>query len=329
MQSFNAKRSRKIQTTALGYSDDFDLQVKLGLLLGERLVLWDTVIRSILSKPDSLVDLDELGKTVNGLLLLRPIAETGDLVLLPQPKTWLDRANRYYRLMPDEARTSNTFKGYLNANALLEEGFILHPYLMQNEHEYQRTINSSFVINSSYYSKEKADYHSSLLRVLKNKKLSFFDKVNASEFYKTIKNIDHGALNQLKRKLAEKLSFPNCGMSPEEKEQWIDGVEAELESFAPNVNRCITSIRLDSGFAGIGALSATFGVVNSAASAGAFAAIFSGLGAIGSIGTFIQKIFRPPKDPILYQVFSQLNQAAQTQTIKIIQDEMDIPGRPQ
>ena len=326
MQSFGTRRPLKIQTTAVGYSDDFDLQVKLGLLLGERLVLWDTVLLSILTKSDDMVDLEKLGEVVNGFLQLRPIVEAGDLVLLPQPKTWLERAAKYYRLMPVEASVSNTFKGYVNPSALLEEGIVLHPYLMHDQMDYQRSMQNLPISNSPYYSLEKANYHYSLLRVLKNRNLAFLGDIDATEFYETINKIDRGAMRQLQRKLAVKLSFPHRGMSPEEKEQWLDEIVAELEAVTPKISHRFTAYRLDSGFTGLSALKATFGIIADAKSAGVFSAIISGLGALGNIGSYLQKVFNTPKDPVLYQIFTQLKRAEEAQSLKEIQDEMSIPG---
>ncbi len=326
MQSYSTHKIHRIQTTAVGYAESFDMQVKLGLLLGQRLILWDTVVLSILSVSDDEVDLNTLGKVANGLIQLRPLANAGALILLPQPKTWLERAAKYYSLMPSEATVSSTFKGYVNAVALLQEGIVLHPYLMQNQMDYRKTIESLPKSVSPYYSKEKAGYHHSLLRILKSANLEFLDNIDAVRFYKEIHDMGKGVMRQFQRELAQKLSFPQSAMSDEEKEQYLDEIVEELEGAIPSVMRNIKSQHVDSSHAGVKAIQATFGLIADAGTAGAFSAILSGLGAIGSVRTFLKKIETKSVDPILFQVFSQLKTASEFQLSQEIQDESNVPG---
>jgi hypothetical protein len=326
MQSFSTKESGKIQTTAVGYSEDFSLQVKLGLLLGERLVLWDTVILSILKRPDDQIDISTLGFVANAYIQLKPIVEAGALIILPQPKMWLERAAKYYYAMPKEVAKNDILKGYINASALLQEGFILHPYLIENEKNYRNIVEKLPIHKSQYYSIEKADYHYTLAKILKNKTLAFLTDIDVANFFTALCSSENGALRKFQRKLSQKISFPNCGLSPQEKEKWIDEIISELETFVPKVNQQMSSHRVESGFMGLSALQATFGVFADAGSAGLLSVIFSGLGALGGVGSYLKTVFNPPKDPVIYQAFTKLNAELEKQFLRELQDIASLPG---
>lgn len=123
-------RSKSVQTSGVGLAEDFNAFVNLGLLIGERVVLWDTVILGALFPTDGELDVSYLCEIAVEYALLGPAIKNGHVVILPHPGTWLERCQRYYQAVYDIDDVSPTFSGYLHSRALLDEGFNLHPYTL-------------------------------------------------------------------------------------------------------------------------------------------------------------------------------------------------------
>lgn len=123
-------RSNSMQTSGVGLADNFNTFVNLGLLLGNRVVLWDTVILSTVFPDDNELSRALLIEVAVDFVLLKDAIENGSVVMLPHPSLWLDRCKSYYRAIEGVDGITPTFIGYLHSRALLDEGFAVHPYTM-------------------------------------------------------------------------------------------------------------------------------------------------------------------------------------------------------
>lgn len=121
------------QTTGVGYAADYDAFVRLGLLIGQRVVLWETLLIAQLFDPRG-VQRDSLLSTAVQLMELKPLVEQGGAVLLPHPQYWSERYQYYLRAI-DGIEVSNAFLGLLNARALVEDQFEVHPYTWHEDFE--------------------------------------------------------------------------------------------------------------------------------------------------------------------------------------------------
>ena len=79
-----------LQTAAFGYSADLDLTLRAGFLLGDRVVLWDYLWRTLGRGIDASTD-DEKGwiaTIATGIVEVEELARLGHVVVLPHPLDW-------------------------------------------------------------------------------------------------------------------------------------------------------------------------------------------------------------------------------------------------
>jgi hypothetical protein len=131
VETYDTEKS--IQTAGFGMADDFDAFVKVGMLLGDRVVLWESFVVSQLHS--GRVHVPSLLEVACDLVALRKAVELGGVVIVPHPRFWLERFRAYVGALPPNIRVSNEFLGLLNARALLDEGFPIQPYSWQPDFE--------------------------------------------------------------------------------------------------------------------------------------------------------------------------------------------------
>jgi hypothetical protein len=97
----------KCQTVGFGLVKDFDSFVKLGLLYGDRTVLWDLICGRLLIHYELTADQQiAVGQAACNLLLLRPIVEAGGVVILPDPSVWCEFAKLVKEELSDQNNKS-------------------------------------------------------------------------------------------------------------------------------------------------------------------------------------------------------------------------------
>lgn len=125
-----SRNTGSIQTTGVGLASDFNTFVNLGLLLGTRVVLWDTVIVGTFFPDDGILSIDHAVNVAIELMLLKRAIDSGKVIMLPHPAFWLERCQKYFSAVSGIDGITPEFQGYLHSRALLDEGFELHPYTM-------------------------------------------------------------------------------------------------------------------------------------------------------------------------------------------------------
>lgn len=86
-----------LQSVAYGLIDDFDLTLKVGYLIGDRVVLWDYLLGRLLREKNiAKVNLPQIGVIGNNLVSASLLAEKGYLVILPHPFEWHKRAKQCF-----------------------------------------------------------------------------------------------------------------------------------------------------------------------------------------------------------------------------------------
>jgi hypothetical protein len=123
----------RLQTTGVGLADDFNHFTNLGLLLGDRVVLWDTMIRGTFFPPGPAIDENYIAQLSGELLSLAPVIKEGGILMLPHPSAWLERWRKYAQAVQGIDGITPAFMGFLNAQALRDEGINLHPYTLSDQ----------------------------------------------------------------------------------------------------------------------------------------------------------------------------------------------------
>jgi len=295
-----------IQSTGVGFAADFDLFAKMGLLLGDRLVLWDTVVQGMFSSPDEQIDTMALGALACQLLLLKPVVARGGLVLLPHPVSWLERARYYYHRVAQAGDVSTDFLGFVNARALLDEGIALHPYSVATDRQQARWTRKAIVRDHDNLKDEAVDYHEQLVDFLLDERFVFLRNVSVDRFHKEL-----GA-RENRRDLRMLLSSGPRGESIAERRVYFRETLSQLRKSIDSQNKDTLLRRVSLGGATVGAVGASLALLCDAVTSAAFFAMLTAtMGAASRWVPVVEKLFAKSKSPTLYQVFYCLEKAAE------------------
>jgi len=317
MESFGS--DSRIQTSGVGYSADFDTFVKLGLLIGERVVLWDAFLPSILGSREDLVDTTELGALACRLLMLKAVVEKNGIVLLPHPRIWSGRYRSYAEALRGHD-VSNAAIGMLNARALEDEGFSLHPYIYDDEVSKVLAAHKGFVGDSRYFAPGNLDFQMDLRAMIQDARMAFLRNVNLVDFFE-IRNSPE--FRKLPVKLRDLFHFPD-DLSPVQRRAHVNDRIEELASSFERINRERTSKLLEHVRDGLGATSGVVGAIGATmtfcAGQPELAGLLELLGISGAVIANIVPILgrghRDNNNPIVHQFFWQLQQEDEEGTVE-------------
>lgn len=252
-------RSGSIQTSGVGLADDFNTFVNLGLLIGERVVLWDTVILGTVFPTNGKISVFELSAIAIDFVLLQDAIENGHVVMLPHPASWLERCQRYYQAIYEIDEITPTFQGYLHSRALLDEGFEIHPYTMNQASKISGKKND---IKSAINLIEKDN------QGLEKKELAADDLIFDAQFC-YLKDIETRQLSNFlhesrewKRELDKKLRIPDYVCTSDDIRAHIDELKSQLLVDIDKQNKRIHSYRLGVKEHGINVASGVSGIVS-------------------------------------------------------------------
>lgn len=304
------RNHKLIQSTGVGYSPDFDLFIRLGLLLGDRLVLWDTVFQSALSDPDHLIDKDDFGKHVGQLLLLKPVAERGGAVFLPHPIAWLDRARHYFKQVQQIGDVSADFLGFLNARSLLDEGIALHPYTLSGDRMHARSAKRAIIGECDLMQDDAVRFHEDLADLLQSEEFLLVRNASLDKFHSFLGDRPH------RNELRKLLSNVPLGLSPQEQDAYATQTRKELRESIDAQNRDLLRQDIATAGAALGGIAATIALLHDAYSTAAFITLVTGtMSSMSRWFPVAQRFFTGSRIPTLYQVFHQLEETAEKQLL--------------
>jgi hypothetical protein len=319
----NPPKDNLIQTTGIGFAENFDLFTKLGFLLGDRVIMWDSMILGILtSSRVDLINKMELGKVACDLLMLKPAVELGGLAILPHPITWLERSRKYFSVINGQNDISTEFIGYVNARALLDEKFPLHPYSIRQN----KSLFKSIIGSNSLMKEEKIEYHKLLSNLLVNENFVFLKDITAANFYRvmnilnsTTEDQSHYNLQDFREDLASHLTLPDIGLSEQEKNVFINNIFKKL-----NRNILVQNSELEKHTRAtkgsvLGAVGASISFIYSLFSGDVIIKILAeGLNVSANKINLLEQIAGKPKEMSFYQVFNTLDEVAEKEKINEI-----------
>ncbi len=209
INDINSYSKMNMLSVGFGYVNDLYDMVKLGLVLGDRLVLWDFLWSRVIRS--NKCELEEIGLLANELLILKDMVIDGRIVILPPPYIWSDRVKYNLNSIPKEYLDSNTL-GLVGVLSLIQDGVGIFPFTITEKY-----LNNDTLIDfNNYYSKEKQDYHIHLNKFITNNEL-YLPGNEIKDFYNIIKHNP-----SLYTSLKQYFDQPCSVQTEVEKEKWLN-----------------------------------------------------------------------------------------------------------
>ena len=257
------------KTTGVGLADDFNHFVNLGLLLGNRVVLWDTVILGTFFPPDRRLDRDAIARVAGEFLYLMSVIKEGGVVMLPHPSIWLERCRRYMQAVSGIDGLTPAFAGYVNARALRDEGFDVHPYTLTKGGELSVEFGApdpKGPLNTERSIKNR----DSMKDLMCDTRFAYLRDLDTTRLYQFLKHEDGW-----KSELAGLLRIPDYVKTQEDTHRHLAAVKDALETGINAQNDSFAVDKADLAASGLSFIACAIGIACSPYDAGQI------LGAIG------------------------------------------------
>lgn len=138
-----SKRDSTIQSGLFGLVNDLDTALKIGFLMGDRVVLIDYLYeRVLLRKNPNLIDRIHLGTIASSIVASLPLAETGRIVVIPNPFSWYPEAKKIIEEVSTKTILTVDLMSLLNMLSITRI-CNLHPYtIAESESIYSSIIDN-------------------------------------------------------------------------------------------------------------------------------------------------------------------------------------------
>lgn len=152
------KQDAKIQLGLFGLIDDFDLALKTGYLLGDRVVVIDYIFERILNKkPLDQINISVLGSLGANLVSALELAEKGRFVIIPSPFGWSSDSKKIIAETAEKTTMTVELMSLLNMLSITKI-CQLHPYTIAESSENYERIISSQISYTDAMDKSTEDY---------------------------------------------------------------------------------------------------------------------------------------------------------------------------
>lgn len=191
------KHDAKVQSGLFGLVNDLEQAVKIGFLLGDRVVIIDYLFERILQRNNpSDINITHLGAICTYLVSLLPLAKKGRVVIIPNPLIWHDQTKQVMLEVSQKTILSPNLMSLLNMLSITRL-CQLHPYtIAESDDVYQDIINTQ-IDNADVIGKDAATYaYEGIVAGLLSEKLvnrtefTGFDDLPIEQFYETVSNHD-------------------------------------------------------------------------------------------------------------------------------------------
>ena len=166
------KHDAKIQSGLFGLINELDTALKVGFLLGDRVVLTDYLFeRLLLRKEPSKINLVHLGVIASSLVNTLPLAEAGRIVIIPNPFTWNPESKKIISEVASKTEISIDMMSLLNMLSITKK-CQLHPYTIAESQTVYSSIINSQIDNIDAIGKDGGAYaYAGILGALLSEKL--------------------------------------------------------------------------------------------------------------------------------------------------------------
>ena len=188
-----SKHDSTIQSGLFGLVNELETALKIGFLIGDRVVLLDYLFeRILLRKEPNKIDRIQLGVIVSSLVAVLPLAQTGRIVIIPTPFNWNAEAKKIMEEVSTRTRLTTELMSMLNMLSITKT-CKLHPYTIAESDEYYTSIINNQIDNVDAIGKDGGQYaYEGILgallseKLLKETELSFALNVPMEKYYKII-----------------------------------------------------------------------------------------------------------------------------------------------
>jgi hypothetical protein len=166
------KHDAKIQSGLFGLINELDKALKVGFLLGDRVVLTDYLLeRLLLKREPSKIDPIHLGVIAGSLVNALPLAEVGRIVIIPNPFNWNPESKKIIREVAGNKEMSIDLMSLLNMLSITKK-CQLHPYTIAESQTVYSSIINSHIDNVDAIGKDGGAYaYAGILGALLSEKL--------------------------------------------------------------------------------------------------------------------------------------------------------------
>jgi hypothetical protein len=295
-----------IQTVGFGLAPDFDQFIKLGLIYGERVVLWDVIHSRILVNDQQIQARKSLLAQITcNLLMLRSTVERGGVVLLSHPIVWSTLAAGIDKELRAGGPAHAASLGLSLAFAAIEEGLPLHPYTLLKGGSKPKPLDSVGDLCDELFSAENFRFQQCIATLLRDSRVAYLEDVPLEEFFNVVSR--HA---NLRRALRKHFSPTLAGLSPQQAVAETHELVDELFALIDHQNAAV----VDYAAEGIDASAKL--VLAGASSAALGLPLLSALTALGSsavhLSTAVRKWAKKPAKNVIIQTFRTLERVAAT-----------------
>ncbi len=304
------------QSSAVGFAENYDAFIKVGVLLGDRIVLWEAILISELDS--NILRADRVLKAACDILRMKPLVEQGGAVYLPHMRNWNPN---YYSYMQDFAQenVSNELLGLINAMVIWQD-FKVGSFSWQPDFSTIQELDLS--INKQNAKTEKHELIYALQGLIHNTESMYLRDVSLAEFYENTRN------KQFRKELRTSLmAVKDCFEVDDDTNARKDAIDNLVRDIANGLESqrkavkkyWITRISSGAGIGagGIGVARHSVAAIIDGPSALTFLALLGGALAAGSASwRFVKNAFERSKEALIYQVFSSLEKAAERRYIE-------------
>ncbi|MFT2157967.1 hypothetical protein [Pseudomonas putida] len=306
-----------VQTVGFGLAPDFDQFVKLGLIYGERVVLWDVLHSRILGGADTLARKSLIGQIACELLMLREVVEQGGVVLLAHPVNWSADAAAIDQELKANGPVPAASLGLAMAFAAIQEGLQLHPYTLLTEASRQELAPAINAADSELFSSESFKFQQCLTTILQDERVAFVADVPARDFHSVVSKHE-----SLQRKIRQHFQSALTGLSPQQMRQENAALVGELFELFGKRDADLKAYVADASDASLafvfGSLSAT--VIGQP--------LITALATLGppalALAAAVRKWRKKPEKNVIIQAFKSLEKSASE---TCLHDPVDVQAR--
>lgn len=307
-----------IQTVGFGLASDFKEFIKLGLIYGERVVLWDIVGSRILSAAQ--VDARStslLAQIACQLLMLRGVIERGGIVILGHPVTWSTLAAEIDEDLRTEGNASASDLGLSMAFAAIEEGLPLHPYtLLRGSLRPSVAERVAAQVNDLYSSKHYV-FQKAICGLLRDQRVAYLRDVRVEDFFDVV--VAHEGLCRALWKFFSTLE----GLSAQQGERELEALAEELVGLIAKRNAAVSDYVAEGVDASASVVLASVATLTVGMP---LLQVLAGAGALAvPLTKAVRKWVNKPARNVVVQAFEALENVAEMQADDLTPNEMPEP----
>ncbi|WP_369929388.1 hypothetical protein [Xanthomonas sp. NCPPB 2632] len=298
--------STHIQTVGFGLAPDFDQFVKLGLIYGDRVVLWDVIHSRIFANDQPNQDRKGLlAQIACNLLNLRPTVLRGGLVILAHPIVWSNLASAIDEELRAAGAVQAASLGLSLAFAAIKEGLPLHPYVLLEDGSKPMPASPAGREVDPLFSSESFKFQQCVAKLLRDERVAYMEDVRTEDFFDVMSG--HA---KLRRALRMHFTSVLSGLSPQqEMRELTDKIDDLFELFekrnvaVKNYVAEAVDATLKFALASVVVTSLGESLVSNLATCGV---------PVFCLTTAVRKWVNTPEKLVIIQAFNALNEAAKS-----------------